>query len=117
MISSIKVSPVNGLNRDKVEKQVGHKLVINFKQPIVNDGIEYLTDKKADGYNVVKGKKRLDVGEMKIHTGGRGKKQKDITTALMKNYETAKKSTGLSSNNEFKGETNRYAPFSSATVE
>ena len=91
MISSIKVSPVNGLNRDKVEKQVGHKLVINFKQPIVNDGIEYLTDKKADGYNVVKGKKRLDVGEMKIHTGGRGKKQKDITTALMKNYETAKK--------------------------
>ena len=91
MISSIKVSPVNGLNRDKVEKQVGHKLVINFKQPIVNDGIEYLTDKKADGYNVVKGKKRLDVGEMKIHTGGRGKKQKDITNALMKNYETAKK--------------------------
>jgi len=53
MISSIKVSSVNGLNRDKVEKQVGHKLVINFKQPIVNDCIEYITDKKSDGYTIV----------------------------------------------------------------
>ena len=91
IVAYIKVSPVNGLNRDKVEKQVGHKLVINFKQPIVNDGIEYITDKKSDGYNIVKGKKRLDVGEMKILTGGRGKKQKDITNELMKNYDIAKK--------------------------
>ena len=62
MITSIKVHPVNGLNRDDVEKQVGHKLVINFKQPIVKDSIKY-NDKndKSKGYNLVKGKKRLDV--------------------------------------------------------
>ena len=91
IVAYIKVSPVNGLNRDKVEKQVGHKLVINFKQPIVNDGIEYITDKKSDGYNIVKGKKRLDVGEMKILTGGRGKKHVNISNALNKNYDNAKK--------------------------
>ena len=28
---------------------------------------------------------------IKIHTGGRGKKQKDITNALMMNYDTTKK--------------------------
>ena len=91
MISSIKVSPVNVMNRDKVEKQVGHKLVINFKQPIVNDVIKYITDKKTNGYNIVKGKKRLDVGEMKILTGGRGKKHVNISNALNKNYDNAKK--------------------------
>jgi len=91
MISSIKVHPVDGVNRDGVEKQLGHKLVINFKQPIVKDGIEYITDKKSDGYNVVKGKKRLDVGEIKILTGGRGKKQTDVSNELNKKNDNAKK--------------------------
>ena len=91
MISSIKVHPVDGVNRDGVEKQLGHKLVINFKQPIVNDDIEYITDKKSDGYNVVKGKKRLDVGEIKILTGGRGKKQTDVSNELNKKNDNAKK--------------------------
>jgi hypothetical protein len=36
--------------------------MINFNQPIVDDGIEYLTDKKSDGYNDFNGKKKLDIG-------------------------------------------------------
>jgi NAD-dependent SIR2 family protein deacetylase len=96
MITSIKVHPVNGLNRDDVEKQVGHKLVINFKQPIVKDSIKY-NDKndKSKGYNLVKGKKRLDVGEIKILKGGRGKKHVDISNALNKNYDNAKKAQDI----------------------
>ena len=72
MIKSIEVQPTFGKNRDEIEKQVGHKLMINFNQPIVDDGIEYLTDKKSDGYNVVNGKKKLDVGQLDIQKGGRG---------------------------------------------
>jgi len=59
MIDSIVVNPTFEMNRDEIEKQVGHKLVINFMQPIVDDGIEYLTDVKSDGYNEVNGKKNL----------------------------------------------------------
>jgi len=72
MIDSIVVNPTFEMNRDEIEKQVGHKLVINFMQPIVDDGIEYLTDVKSDGYNVVNGKKKLDIGKIDIQKGGRG---------------------------------------------
>jgi len=95
MITSIKVHPVEGLNRDKIEKQLGHKLVINFKQAIVNDGIKYNDENdKSKGYTLTTGKKSLDMGEIKILTGGRGKKQIKQINALMKNYDTAKKKRG-----------------------
>tara|TARA_Y100000296_G_C5074246_1_gene206476 strand:- start:158 stop:787 length:630 start_codon:yes stop_codon:yes gene_type:complete len=77
MISSIKVSPTFALNRDEVEKQVGHKLVVKFKQPIVDDSIVYDDEQnKSKGYNVVKGNKELDVGNLAILKGGRGKSAK-----------------------------------------
>ena len=85
MIDSIKVSPrylkikksTFDKNRDEVEKQVGHKLVVNFKQAIVGDNIVYEDEKnKSKGYNVVNGKKKLDVGSLEILKGGRGKTSK-----------------------------------------
>ena len=73
MIKSIEVHPTFGENRDAIEKQIGHKLIVHFKQPIVDDDIEYNNpDKKSDGYNVVNGKKKLDVGTLAILKGGRG---------------------------------------------
>ena len=73
MIDTIVVSPTFALNRDEVEKQVGHKLVVNFLQPIVDDSIVYQDEKnKSKGYNVVKGNKELDVGNLAILKGGRG---------------------------------------------
>ena len=73
MINSIKVSPTFALNRDEVEKQVGHKLVVNFKQPIVDDSIKYEDENnKSKGYNIVNGNKELDVGNLTILKGGRG---------------------------------------------
>ena len=77
MIDTIVVSPTFALNRDEVEKQVGHKLVVNFKQPIVDDSIVYDDEQnKSKGYNVVKGNKELDVGNLAILKGGRGKSAK-----------------------------------------
>jgi hypothetical protein len=74
MIDTIVVSPTFAFNRDEVEKQVGHKLVVNFKQPIVDDDIKYEDEKnKSKGYNVVKGNKELDVDNLAILKGGRGK--------------------------------------------
>ena len=73
MIDTIVVSPTFAFNRDEVEKQVGHKIVVHFKQPIVDDSIVYEDDKnKSKGYNVIKGSKELDVGELAILKGGRG---------------------------------------------
>ena len=73
MIDSIEVSPTFDKNRNKVEKQVGHKIVVHFKQAIVGDNIVYEDEKnKSKGYNVVNGKKKLDVGELAKHKGGRG---------------------------------------------
>jgi len=72
MIDSIVVNPTFEMNRDEIEKQVGHKLIVNFKQPIVDDKFEYITDVKSDGYNVVNGKKKLDIGKIDIQKGGRG---------------------------------------------
>ena len=47
-----------------------------FKLPIVKDSIQYIdTTDKSKGYNVVKGKKTLQVGDMLINKGGRGKKK------------------------------------------
>ena len=50
--------------------------MINFNQPIVDDGIEYLTDKKSDGYNITNGKKNKKLGSLEILKGGRGKSAK-----------------------------------------
>ena len=76
MVSSILVEPTFALNRDEVEKQVGHKLTVNFKQPIVDDAIKYKNpQKKSDGYNVINGKKKIEVGSLEIRKGGRGKKK------------------------------------------
>ena len=44
MIDTIVVSPTFAFNRDEVEKQVGHKIVVHFKQPIVNDSVVYEDD-------------------------------------------------------------------------
>ena len=76
MIGSIEVHPTFDKDRDGVEKQYGHKLIVNFKQPIVDDKFEYITDKKSDGYNIINGKKKLDVGKLGILKGGRGKSAK-----------------------------------------
>jgi len=73
MIDLIEVSPTFDKNRDEVEKQVGHKLVVNFKQAIVGDNIVYEDEKnKSKGYTVIEGSKKLDVGELAKHKGGRG---------------------------------------------
>mgnify|MGYP001271839060 FL=1 len=73
MIDTVVVSPTFALNRDEVEKQVGHKLVVNFKQPIVDDSIKYEDENnKSKGYNIVNGNKELDVGNLAILKGGRG---------------------------------------------
>jgi len=77
MIDTVVVSPTFALNRDEVEKQVGHKLVVNFKQPIVDDSIKYEDENnKSKGYNIVNGNKVLDVGNLAILKGGRGKSAK-----------------------------------------
>jgi site-specific DNA recombinase len=77
MISSIKVTPTFDKNRDSVETQIGHKLVVNFKQAIVGDNIVYEDEKnKSKGYNVVNGKAKLNVGNLEILKGGRGKTSK-----------------------------------------
>ena len=47
-----------------------------LKQPIVGDSIEYHTDNKSDGYNVVKGKKLIKLKPLAIAKGGRGKTAK-----------------------------------------
>ena len=76
IIDTIVVSPIFALNRDEIEKQVGHKIVVNFLQPIVDDSIVYQDEQnKSKGYNVVKGNKELDVGSIDILKGGRGKKK------------------------------------------
>jgi hypothetical protein len=71
---------------------------VNFKQSIVGDSIKYVDkNNKSKGYNVINGKKRLDIGHLAILTGGRGN--------------TLKKS------NRHKGGTNMYAQTKSVTVE
>ena len=73
MIDTIVVSPTFALNRDEVEKQSDHKLIVSFKQPIVEDSIVYEDEKnKSKGYNVVNGKKKLNAGNLAILKGGRG---------------------------------------------
>ena len=73
MIDTIVVSPTFALNRDEVEKQSGHKLTVNFNQPIVDDSIVYEDEKnKSKGYSVIKGKKKLDVGNLALLKGDRG---------------------------------------------
>tara|TARA_Y100001949_G_scaffold165406_1_gene161102 strand:+ start:250 stop:720 length:471 start_codon:yes stop_codon:yes gene_type:complete len=87
MIDTIVVSPIFALNRDEVEKQSGHKLTVNFKQPIVDDSIVYEDEKnKSKGYNVVNGKKKLNAGNLAILKGGRGNTaKKSIKIDMVKN--------------------------------
>jgi len=63
----------------------------------------------------------LDDNKIKSWFSARGKKQKDITKALIKNYDSAKKSKGNNikhfNYNEKEGNRNMYDLFSSATVE
>ena len=64
-----------GKNRDNEEKQVGHRLKINFRYPIVNDSIEYKdSENKRKGYDVVNGKKTT-TEMVPLNVGGRGKKK------------------------------------------
>ena len=87
MIDTIVVSPIFALNRDEVEKQSGHKLIVSFKQPIVDDSIVYEDEKnKSKGYNVVNGKKKLNAGNLAILKGGRGNTaKKSIKIDMVKN--------------------------------
>jgi len=75
MIENIVVYPIEGHDRDNNPKQVGHKLLVNFKLPIVRDSIRYKDSKnKSKGYTLIDGKKELTLNT-KIPIGGRGKKK------------------------------------------
>ena len=75
IIENILVYPINGKDRDNNPKQIGHKLVINFKLPIVRDSIRYKDSKnKSKGYTLIDGKKELTLNT-EIPVGGRGKKK------------------------------------------
>lgn len=75
IIENIVVYPINGKDRDDNPKQIGHKLVINFKLPIVGDSIRYKDSKnKSKGYTLINGKKELTLNT-EIPVGGRGKKK------------------------------------------
>ena len=75
VLDSITVSPTFGKNRNGDEIQVGHKLKVKFKLPIINDKLEYIdSSNKSKGYNLVNGKKVKDIGTIGINVGGRGKK-------------------------------------------
>jgi len=76
VLDSITVSPTFGKNRNDDEIQVGHKLKVKFKLPIINDKLEYIdSSNKSKGYNLVNGKKVKDIGTIGINVGGRGKKK------------------------------------------
>ena len=74
MVSKILVEPTYGKNRDGIRKQVGHRLDVHFKQPIVEDKFEYITDNKSDGYNIKNGKKKLNIGTIAVVSRGVKKK-------------------------------------------
>lgn len=75
IIENIVVYPINGKDRDNNPKQIGHKLVINFKLPIVRDSIRYKDSKnKSKGYTLINGKNELTLNT-EIPVGGRGKKK------------------------------------------
>ena len=75
IIENIVVYPINGKDRDNNPKQIGHKLVINFKLPIVRDSIRYKDSKnKSKGYTLINGKNELTV-TTELLVGGRGKKK------------------------------------------
>ena len=71
------VSPTFAPNRDEVEKQVGHKIVVIFLQQIEDDSISYQEkNKKHLGYNVFKGNKELEISEFKLFKGCHGNSAK-----------------------------------------
>ncbi|MDA8887481.1 hypothetical protein N9I25_00035 [Hellea sp.] len=56
-------------------KQIGHKLKINFKLPIVKDGIVYRDpNDKSKGYDLKNGR-RIKSGTVEFHKGGKPKKK------------------------------------------
>lgn len=67
-------------------RQVGYKLEVLFKQPIVDDKLEYITDKKSDGYNIKNGRKKLKVGEIAVVNCGRKKKHQSENNWNNQNY-------------------------------
>ena len=74
-MSKIYVEPTYDKNRDGLPKQVGHKLEVLFKQPIVDDKFEYINpENKSDGYNIKNGKKKLNVGTIAVVNRGVKKK-------------------------------------------
>jgi hypothetical protein len=75
ILDTITVYPKVGENRNGEQIQVGHKLKVKFKLPIIDDKLEYINEsKKSEGYRVINGKKVKDIGTVGINVGGRGKK-------------------------------------------
>ena len=76
LINNIIVYPTFGKNRDGERIQVGHKIKINFKLPIVNDELIWNDqNNKSKGYELGKGEKTITTEEMKFNVGGRPKKK------------------------------------------
>ncbi|MDA9614434.1 recombinase family protein [Pseudomonadota bacterium] len=76
LIKDLIVSPTFGNNRDKERKQVGHRIKINFKLPIVNDELLWKDKKdKSKGYELKNGKKTFITEEIPVNVGGRPKKK------------------------------------------
>lgn len=76
ILDTITVYPKIGENRNGEQIQVGHKLKVKFKLPIIDDKLEYINEsKKSEGYRVINGKKVKDIGTVGINVGGRGKKK------------------------------------------
>ena len=65
MINTILAYPICENNRDKIDKEVGHNVIVKFKQPIVDDSIDYKDENNNRiGYSLVNSKTELDVGSL-----------------------------------------------------
>ena len=76
LIDELVVYPTFGKNRDGENLQVGHKIKIKFKLPIVYDELIWNDPKnKSKGYELGKGSKTFTTEEIKVNVGGRPKKK------------------------------------------
>jgi cell division protein FtsB len=76
LVKDIIVHPVMGLNRDGINKQLGHKLNITFKLPIVNDKLIWNNKiDKISGYTIENGQSTYETENIPINIGGRPKKK------------------------------------------
>jgi len=82
IVDIIIVHPSHDYSRDEVKKQLGHRMIINFKQSIVKDSIEYHTDNKSDGCNAINGKKIIKLKPHTIPKGGLSKTSKEKPSDL-----------------------------------